>query len=147
MTEQCEHLPVARLLARIEEAINGCGWAVVGTVTEDGSPYSYTVGLWRTFRHPEVLVVGLDGPIAQGVLNNVGERVRKGRRFGLGDVDGGIVEGYDVKFLVIYDEEYFSLGGAERLEPGFSAMQLVYPDASGAFSPGYVDWQLGRGRA
>lgn len=44
---------------------------------DDGPPFAYTVGLFG-LGHPELLVFGVDHGTAQGVLNDLGDRVRAG---------------------------------------------------------------------
>lgn len=44
---------------------------------EEGVAFAYTVGLFG-LGHPELLILGVDPPTAQGVLNELGERVRAG---------------------------------------------------------------------
>lgn len=55
------------------------------------SPFAYTIGLFG-YDHPELLVYGLGQHAACAVLNELGERVRRGERLGSGEpmlIDGG----------------------------------------------------------
>ena len=75
--------------ARLAEVIRRYGWFIqyVGggpcpapgcdCTGEDGPAFGYTVGLFG-LGHPELLIFGTDPGTAQGVLNDLGERVRAG---------------------------------------------------------------------
>ena len=75
--------------ARMADAVRRHGWLIqyVGgeecskpgcdCPTSDGPPFAYTVGLFG-LAHPELLIFGVPPEIAAGVLNDLGERVRKG---------------------------------------------------------------------
>ena len=116
MNEVLTSAPHDKLMADIKEKIVEHGWAVIGTATMSGTPFAYTVGLWKTFGHAEVLVVGLSGDVAKTVLNNVGERIRSRDRFKLGYFYVGIIEKFDVKFLDVVDHECIALGVRDHLE-------------------------------
>ncbi len=62
--------------------IRSHGWHMVGVESDEEGPGSaYSVGLLRTFGHPEILVVGLDTPVLFGMINQIGELIRTGKRF------------------------------------------------------------------
>ena len=56
------------------------GWAVeyVTAGGDDAPAFAYTVGLYRNFGHPEIILFGLQPDVAQGVLNNCGHRAAGG---------------------------------------------------------------------
>jgi Domain of unknown function (DUF4262) len=62
--------------------VENYGWHVVGVSSEDGSPgFAYSVGLYRTFNHPEIIVFGPKDEAMPRIINAVGEAVQKGSRF------------------------------------------------------------------
>lgn len=69
------------------DTIEWRGWAICGVEAgEVVPPFAYTVGLTRYRDHPELLISGLEGEDAAGVLNSLAEHVREGHRYAAGDV-------------------------------------------------------------
>lgn len=126
-------------LARTEGLIAEHGWAVQAVLPlaadpEPASPFSYTVGLSSPrFGHPEFVVFGLPPEVAHTVLNDLGGRVRDGRRFHAGERIPDLLQGGYVVELVWVDnaaDERAPLSVANRLY-GYTgpvdALQVVWP--------------------
>ena len=116
-------------------------------VPEDdrGPGFAYTVGLFRRFGHPEVLVSGLDLDVLHDVLNDVGASVRAGARFQAGATSDDVLDGYPVAFRAIAPAAYGTyLGAGVRFYAGspFPALHCVWPDRAGRFpwDAGVDDW-------
>lgn len=113
------------------------GWHVVQiAASHSAAAYAFSVGLFRTFDHPEVAVFGLAPDALRSALLRVGERVRGGDRFEPGDVAEGIVEGRTVAFRRIVPRHYAPfLGHAVWYHGGarFPALQGVWADGAGHF--------------
>jgi hypothetical protein len=96
-------------------------------------PFSFTIGLYKTWRHPEVLIYGLKHESAQDILNGVADELRRGRAFSAGEEYEGLLEGYRCTFKPIPASQIAEhLGVASWFyehEP-FPASQLIYPDRS-----------------
>ncbi len=117
--------------------IERVGWHVI-MVPEDGEGPSlaYSIGLSRTFGHPEIIVFGLDPDLMHRMINSVGEEVGRGRRFADGQVASGILEGYDVRFLHVARRRYPEHFGYARWYyngDDFPALQCLWPDRQGRF--------------
>ena len=110
------------------------GWHVALVFSEDNSysPFAYTIGLERTFDHPEVCIFGLNNDLdfMHQVLNGIGARVKKGERFEHGSSKKGILPGYVCAFARMprsaYDDHF---GRAIDFYDGkFRAVQCIWPD-------------------
>jgi hypothetical protein len=129
-----------KLVSDVEEV----GWHVIMVPEDDEGPsFAYSVGLSRTFVHPEIIVFGLDLGLMHRMINSVGEEVRRGRRFADGQAASGILEGYDVRLIPVarrHFPEY--LGYAHWFYNGddFPALQCLWPDKKGRFptDPGFA---------
>ncbi len=107
----------------------------------EGPAFAYTLGLFHSFGHAEVLVMGLPLEAAHKVLNLIGNKVKAGRRYTFGQESAGLLEGQWLTFRIIKPENYDEmLGRAVRFYggQGFPALQCFWPDASGGFP-----WQEG----
>jgi len=128
--------------ARIQASIEAHDWHVIKVPEdEEGPGFAYSVGLQETFGHPEVIVFGLPLDVMHGIVNTVGEEVRRGRRFSDGGASDEVLDGQPVCFLSVAASRHAEFlgqavdyyGGAE-----FSALQCYWPDPGGAFP-----WQVG----
>lgn len=92
--------------------------------------FAYTVGVWHTFGHPELILVGR-WKHAHGYLNVVVEMIRDGYTFRPGDHTDDVLEGYEVRFGSVSDERRLELltwaDWANSRQP-FEALQVILPD-------------------
>ena len=118
------------------------GWHVVKVLEEGDSPeFAYSIGLFRSFQHPEIFIYGLPSERAHLIINEAGEHIRSGRRFFAGQTSDELLEGYSVMFRAIPPSQYREhLGWASWFYDyaDFPALQLVYPDRDGRWP-----WQSG----
>lgn len=109
---------------------------VRGASIGDAPAFAFSIGLFRTFDHPEVAIFGLAPEVLEAAVRRVGDRVRDGDRFDEGDVAEGIVEGRAVAFRRIVPRHYPPyLGYAVWYHGGarFPALQATWADPAGHF--------------
>jgi hypothetical protein len=62
--------------------VENYGWTVMHIKDEPGKPgWSFTIGLFENFRHPEVIIFGLKQDSRHSILNWIGENTKKGNSF------------------------------------------------------------------
>lgn len=145
---------MAAIRARIAENVARTGWAVQavtrGADLSRDPPYAYTVGLWGTFGHPELLVIGFDPNLMMGVLNSAGAKVKAGTRFADRDRADGVIREFPVAFRAVPmpHARRWARAASERYRPGrFELLQMFLPDPGGRFpwdagcSPEYASGQ------
>jgi len=128
------------------------GFTVAALVGDElGCDWAYTIGLHRNFGHPELLVVGLDAPIAGVVLELLGERIAAGDRLDDGrelTLDGGLeFRAREVDPLFGAQGDWFNLGREVMAcwgERWPTSLQLVWSDRDQEFPqhPGDPRWSL-----
>lgn len=122
-----------KLLGEVKEY----GWHVIGVEEgEEGPGFSYTIGLFYTFDHPEIIVFGLDVRLMHQIVNGIGEQIKKGARFEHLNEAGDVLEGYNVIFQEVQREHYREyLGFARWFYQGddFPVLQCVWPDKAGRY--------------
>ncbi len=132
--------------------IDAGGFNVAALVADDsGCDWAYSIGLHRCHDHPELLIVGLDAPIAGAVVEVLGKEIAEGRTL----VEGAPVRlqgGLELHVRAVDDlwlerGEWFDLGREVMSHWGERwprTLQLVWSDASGAFPqrPGDPEWTL-----
>ncbi|MDX6749384.1 DUF4262 domain-containing protein [Geminicoccaceae bacterium 1502E] len=135
----------ARVRAKVDEAraaIEEFGHVVMTIGAGEGEPpFAYSVGLAR-LNLPEILVMGLDADTMHGLVNNAVYMMREsGEPFEEGARVDGIARGYPVVFRRIGHtaaQEYLRVASVFYGD-GFTAMQMVWPDAEGRMptEPGF----------
>ncbi|MBC8028777.1 MAG: DUF4262 domain-containing protein [Pyrinomonadaceae bacterium] len=113
------------------------GWSVMRVMEGDQGPgFAFTIGLYHTFKHPEILMIGLDIDFMSRILNNLGDDVKKGVYHEAGKQYSEVVETFLCSFQKI-DEKFYRdyLGTAMWFYKGtsFPALQCVYPDMAGRY--------------
>lgn len=107
---------------------------VFPTSASDGEPFVYTIGLSRTYDHPEIFVVGLDADDAVNLLLLAIDKVAGGEVFAtptfFEDEDGDV---FPLRPLEQKDVDENSGLGQRVLGGEFQAVQLYYPDENGLF--------------
>jgi hypothetical protein len=105
--------------------------------------FSYTVGLFETFGHPEVVISGLPNDVALAILNNIGSDVAKGISREAEVLYDDILEGYPCVFKPVPTrvyEAYFGRALVFYEGADFPVLQCLWPDALKRFPGdfGYV---------
>ena len=113
------------------------GWHVMRVLETPETPsWAYSVGLYKTFRHPEILVFGLDLDLMHYMINTIGEGVRQGKFF---EVDGryaDLIEAYECTLKPVRTKWYPSfLGFASWFYYGaeYPVLQCFWPDFDGSY--------------
>lgn len=118
-----------KLLADVENI----GWHVIGVEEdEEGPAFAYSIGLYQSFGHPEIIVLGLPVEVMHRIINAVGEAVRSRERFEHLDESRDVLEGYNVAFRSVERRHYPAyFGYAHWFYRGddFPALQCVWPDS------------------
>jgi hypothetical protein len=108
------------------------GWHVIKVFEDDEGPaFAFTIGLYRRFEHPELIVFGLPLDTMHLMLNGAGEAVRAGRSYVAGQDYEDILEGYSCTFRPVPTrlyEEYLGSARGYYESDEFPAMQLIWPD-------------------
>ncbi|MFC3831331.1 MULTISPECIES: DUF4262 domain-containing protein [Deinococcus] len=113
------------------------GWHVVLIPEEDDLPaFAYTIGLQKSYGHPEVIVFGMSLENMHLMLNNVGILARDGHRQYDKNPSSEVIEGYEVAFRTVDQQHYREyLGTGMWFYQGFNfaTLQMIWPDREGRF--------------
>lgn len=109
------------------------GWTVINVFEEDElHQYSYTIGLNKTFNHPEIVISGLKGEVASKLLNSIGNNIKNGNNYSAPKIRyNDIINDYGCEFKIINSQQYKSLfGRAEWFyqKEIYDVFQCIYPD-------------------
>jgi uncharacterized protein DUF4262 len=124
-----------RLLGDVQEY--GCH--ILNVAGEGRADFSYSVGLYLNFGHPEIVVIGLSADKAMQLINLVCDRVAQGGQFDEGSLSMDLLNGLPVAFMKVEPEHYDDRFGFANWfyqslpTAGFPVLQLVWPDREGRF--------------
>lgn len=143
---------MAGVVEACRREIDQGGFTVVALVGDRlGCDWAYSIGLHRSFGHPELVLVGMDAALAGAVVENLARRVAAGERLDGAEelvLDGGLVLRVGcVDPLYRAQGDWFELGRAvmdvwgERWP---ASLQLVWGDPALGHPelPGDPSWQL-----
>ena len=120
------------------------GWSVLQIDPDSPKsevPYSFTVGLFYTYRHAEIILLGLPHPIAGEILNNIGATVKLGNKIETERVYEDFINAGNVFKTVDprHYEEYVGYALWLYQWSAFPVIQCVWPLKTGEYpwDPGY----------
>jgi hypothetical protein len=130
-------------LERVHRDVELYGWHVVLIQGDEEPGFLFTIGLWQTFRHPEILLFApSEDPTGMaGRLQPVAERVSEGEVFEPDSVHEEIFGRFSGAFRTVERQWYpWFLGTAMAFYGGvdFPVVQLFWPDRDGTFP-----WETG----
>jgi hypothetical protein len=135
-----EDEPDRKALANVERV----GWHVWKIARDESTPqFDYSVGLYYTYGHPEILVMGLPENVAQEFINLAGLRIQGGNGFQAGERTDDLAKGFPFVLLPVslkHYPEYLGLGiwFYQNLKAPFPVLQLIWPDKQSRFP-----WEIG----
>jgi hypothetical protein len=122
-------------VSAIQQAIDAVGWAVQYVEpgdTDDEPAFSYTIGLFTSYGHAELIIVGMRPEIMHGVLNLVAARVRDGHTVPVDTPLDWLGGPYPIRFRQVRERASYEayVGRAIDFHRGqsFALLQLVWPD-------------------
>jgi len=126
--------------SKIVSDVATVGWHMISVPADEHGPgFTYTIGLIKSYSHPEVIIFGLANEVMQRVVAVVATLVKGGRAFVNGDVTDEVLENYVCAFRTVRRAHYEDhLGYAmwfnrtvKREE--FQTLQCVWPDRNRRF--------------
>lgn len=90
-------------MKRIFDDVAKFGWHVVGVLAgkNDAPEFSFSVGLFQTYGHPELVIFGLPMNAAHGIIATCLERVNEGIILEAGQVRNDILTRHSLAVLPV----------------------------------------------
>jgi hypothetical protein len=113
------------------------GWHVVLIEADaEGPGFAFSVGLYETFGHAEVILFGLNVGVMHRLINAIGEQIRAGERYEHLHEADEVLESHNVCFRTVERRHYREyLGYALWFYQGdsFPALQCFWPDVESRY--------------
>lgn len=107
-------------------------WHVMKVLETPETPgWAYSVGLYRSFGHPEILVFGQDSDLMHFMINTIGERVRTGKSFAVDERYDELIDAYQCTLKPVRFKWYPAfMGFASWFYEGddYPVLQCFWPD-------------------
>ncbi|MEV0839383.1 DUF4262 domain-containing protein [Actinocatenispora sera] len=119
------------------EHVQQHGWSVMMVPADDQGPgWAYTIGLWHSYRMPEVAIFGLEMAMSHECLNNLGAATRDGTPLEVEQARADVIERYAVQLKLVSQGWHRAFFGQTidfyRRTP-IPFLQVVWPDRHGRF--------------
>jgi len=128
-----------KLLNDIEEY----GLQVLYVMEDDKGPgFSYSIGLFKTYGHPEIIMIGLKPELAHTLINNMAYDIKEGKVFTPLKYEAGILTNFNCYLIEVEKSNYDEyVGQAQQYYNGdeFPLLQCVYPTVKGIY-PWADEW-------
>jgi len=110
------------------------GCHILHVMEEDGySSFCYSIGIERTIKYPDLIVIGLNQEIAHWVINEYCNRAKNGEEFHTNQYYENFLEGFKVTFIEVdkkHYKEYLGWGRWYNKGDDFKMLQMIYPTTS-----------------
>jgi hypothetical protein len=133
--------PDAKALRDIQRV----GWHVTGVFAkqnEEGPEWAFSIGLFHSFQHPEVIVFGLPFKRCMDIISVIGKEVQTRKRYDSPKEYGDILqEPYQCVFREVHRNHYRDYVGYALWfyeDDPFPMLQCFWPDKKGLFP-----WDVG----
>lgn len=103
---------------------------------EDGPGFSFSIGLYKTFQHPEIFIVGLDQEMTEVLINNIAYDIRNKTTYASGKKYSGILDNVQCAMIEVEKQHYREWFGYAKWyykSDDFPVLQCVYPTVKGVF--------------
>lgn len=139
MNKDKEHkcIDPKELLVRTKINIEKFGLQVIMVNATDYSPsFAYSIGLYKTYQHPEIICFGLPNDLVHAIINDVADLVKKGEKIEPSKNYDNIFKNSRAEFLEVDErniDDYFAAAINFYETIKFPALQLVWTDRNNKF--------------
>ena len=128
-----QHVDEQKLSADLENF----GWTVLLMPATDYLPsFAYTVGLWKNYKHPELISFGLTTKTLHLILNDAGEIIKSGRVIEVNKIYNDFFKNGKTEFINVDNQNFADYFGYAINFYGtkyFPALQLIWTDRNNNF--------------
>ena len=113
------------------------GLQVIMVSSTSYSPaFAYSIGLWETYSHPEIICFGLPDNLGHEIINDIAEIIKGGEELKIGKIYYEIFEQSKTTFLKVDQEnvgDYFGAALNYYGNNNLDALELIWTDRNDRF--------------
>lgn len=139
MNKENQHNCISKdeLLVQTKKNIDRYGLHVIMVRGTHYCPsFAYSVGLFETYRQPEIICFGLPEKLGHNIINDVAELIKKGEKLKMYSSYHNIFKDSKAEFLPVDErniDDYFGAALNYYHKTKFSAVQLIWTDRNDKF--------------
>lgn len=139
MKEKDKHNCISKddLLDETKLNIDKFGLQVILVTSTSYSPsFAYSIGLTKTYSHPEIICFGFSNSLGLDIINDVAEIIKGGKTIESGKIYTEIFKDSRATFLKVDKRnigDYFGAGLNYYEDEEFNALQLIWTDRNDKF--------------
>ena len=123
---------------KITEDIEKYGCHVTSVFDPKGEDidFTYTTGVYKKQKQPELIIVGLSHKLASWMANEYNRQIQSGKTFKYNTFYGGFLDGFKVILCPVskkYKEEYLLSSNWLYGNSSYPASQLIFPNVEGVW--------------
>lgn len=126
-----------------QEYIDEFGLTIIHILGDDEGPqFSYSIGLFKSYGHPEIIIIGLKQQLAHKLINNIANDIKRGIKYEPFEYSADILNGFECYFVEVEKSNYNNyVGQATQYYKGdgFPLLQCIYPTVKGSY-PWEDEW-------
>ncbi len=136
---------------RIHEDVKKFGWHIIDVGSRDRPNWAYTIGVYATYHHPELIIFGLPHEKLNQMLHTIVGEIEAGRVLEDGMESDAVLENYNCIFRKVDPKWYPAFMGrgmdfysdthSPLFRDRFPTLECIWPDAHGLYP-----WQAGYDR-
>jgi hypothetical protein len=127
----------AEIDRKLQDDIEEFGLQVMYVMEDDHGPdFSYSIGLFESYRHPEIIIVGLKQQLAHILINNMANDIKEGKVYVPLSYEADILDNFNCYIIEVEKLNYDNyVGQAQRYYEGdgFPLLQCIYPTVKGIY--------------
>nr|MBB6151316.1 hypothetical protein [Mucilaginibacter sp. SP1R1] len=87
---------------KLSNNIKQYGLQVLHVMADDTGPgFSYSIGLFESYGHPEIIIIGLKQQLAHKLINNMANDVKKGKIYTSLKYEAGILDNFNCYLIKV----------------------------------------------
>ncbi|WP_428328633.1 DUF4262 domain-containing protein [Mucilaginibacter sp.] len=109
---------------------------------EENPPFGFSVGLFKNYNHPEIIMAGLKRELIHSLINDMAADIKNGKIFTPYSYYNDIIDGFGCYFIEVDKSNYRKyMGYASWYYNGsnFPVVQCIYPTTKGIY-PWQKEW-------
>ena len=113
------------------------GWHAINVLEDDGTPpWTYTIGLYETWHHPELIIIGRSRATANHMLQTIADILGADQRPNLNEPTTQLLPGVKCHYLEVEPRHHPDYVGYARwyyARKPFPLYQIVWPNTDGQY--------------
>lgn len=109
---------------------------IMVSATNYSPSFAYSIGLWETYKHPEIICFGLPDKLGHEVINVVAEIIKQRGTINIGEYSTDIFKDSRAAFVKVDKrniDDYFVVALEHYGNEQFEAIQLIWTDRNDKF--------------